>query len=331
MIRNKRRKSAVCQAEYLLADVGGTQTRVAIGDMKTGPSCIKIFDNVKFMDLASLLSAYFSQSGIEYRPRVGAIAVASPIQGDSVRFTNRNWKFSIKTMRRRLGLKLLHVLNDFTAIAHAIPDIKEKGRIRIGKSGAPQPGYPIGVLGPGTGLGVSALIPAGNVWHTLESEGGHATLATVTEEEARIVGRLRAWYGHVSAERILSGPGLVTLYRTIADLEELAADIITPDEISQRALFGNDVLASRTLNIFFALLGTVAGNLALTLGARGGVYLAGGILPNMTQALKCSQFRERFTGKGRFCSYLKTIPTYLILDPYPALHGLHAYLKHEYG
>lgn len=319
----------VSQAEYLLADVGGTQTRVAIGDMKTGPTRIQIFDNVKFTDLASLFITYFSNIKLEHWPRVGAIAVASPIQGNNVRMTNRNWKFSIKSMRKHLGLKFLHVLNDFTAIAHAIPDIKEKGRIRIGRSGTPQHGYPMGVLGPGTGLGVSALIPAGNVWYTLESEGGHATLATVTEEEARIVGRLRVWYGHVSAERVLSGPGLVTLYRAIADLEGLVADDkITPDEISRRALLGNDPLASRTLNIFFAMLGTVAGNLALILGARGGVYLAGGILPKVAQALKCSQFRERFTGKGRFCTYLKTIPTYLILDPYPALRGLHGYLKH---
>jgi len=318
----------VIQTEYLLADVGGTQTRVAIGDMKTGPTCFRVFDNSEYPDIASLVFAYFSQIGLNHLPRIGVIAVASPIQGDMVRMTNRNWKFSVQAMQKRLGLKLLHVLNDFTAVAYAVPYIRGKGRTRIGSSGVAQPGFPIGVLGPGTGLGVSALIPAGNVWHTLESEGGHVTLATVTEEEARIVGRLRAWYGHVSAERVLSGPGLANLYRAIADLEGLATDMITPDEISRRALFGNDPLASRTLNIFFAMLGTVAGNLALTLGARGGVYLAGGILPNMMQAMKCSQFRERFTGKGRFCSYLKTIPTYLILDPYPALRGLHGYLKH---
>ncbi|MBI4005451.1 MAG: glucokinase [Gammaproteobacteria bacterium] len=317
----------VNQSRFLLADVGGTQTRIAIDDLRTGPNCIHIFDNAKFADLASLLSTYFSQIDLDHHPRIGAIAVASPIQGDTVQMTNRRWKFSIKTLRKHLGLNLLHVINDFTAVALAVPHIKGKGRVRIGKGGVPLPGFPIGILGPGTGLGVSVLIPDGKEWRPLASEGGHATLATVTEEEARIVKRLRERYGHVSAERVLSGPGLVALYRVITELEGLSFDKVTPEEISQRALRSSDPLALRTLETFFAMLGTVAGNLALIMEARGGVYLAGGILPKMVQSLKNSQFRERFTGKGRFRTYLRAIPTFLICEPCPALRGLHVYLK----
>jgi len=309
-------------------DVGGTQTRVAIGNRKAGPACCSIFDNAEYPDLVSLIFTYFSQIGLDHHPRVGVIAVASPVQGDVVRMTNRNWKFSVQAMRKHLGLKLLHVLNDFTAVAYAVPYTRGKSRIRIGRSGVAQPGFPIGILGPGTGLGVSALIPSGKGWYPIASEGGHATLGAETEEEARIIERMREWYGHISAERVLSGPGLAALYRAIVDLEGQYPGEITPEEVSRRALMANDPLAIRTLNIFFAMLGTVAGNLALILGARGGIYLAGGILPVMVQALQQSQFRERFISKGRFRPYLNTIPTYLILDPYPALHGLHVYLKY---
>jgi len=253
-----------------------------------------------------------------------AIAVAAPVRGDQVNMTNRGWHFSVEALRVELGLERIHVINDFTAIALALPYIDASQRVVIG-GGTALPNAALAVLGPGTGLGVSALIPCGNGWAAVTGEGGHVTLPASNELEARLIERARARFGHVSAERLVSGPGLLNLYEALG--AELGAPAIarTPQEVSARAGSG-DALARRALDIFFALLGTVAADAALTFGALGGVYLAGGILPGHRDALLASSFRTRFESKGRYLDYLRAIPTYLVTASQPGLIGLqHAF------
>ncbi|MGH8515556.1 MAG: glucokinase, partial [Gammaproteobacteria bacterium] len=218
------------------------------------------------------------------------------------------------------------VINDFAAVSHALPRLEASHRHQIG-AGEPQANAPLGVIGPGTGLGMSGLIPYRLGWVPLASEGGHVTLAPMNDAEAAVLGRLRARFGHVSAERAVSGPGLVEIYHSLAALAGDVASDRTPAEITARALLGEDRYAAQAVDMFFCFLGTVAGDLALTLAARGGIYLAGGILPQIAEALTASRFRERFVDKGRYRRYLEILPTYLLTHPFPALLGLRALVR----
>ena len=313
-------------APRLLADIGGTHTRLTLARVPKGFAHTETFDNARFPDLASLVESFLKQLPDAERPQTGAFAVASPVDGDKIRMTNCGWEFSLSSLCKQLGLDALYCINDFTAIALAIPRMGPEDTIQIG-AGAGRARAPIGVIGPGTGLGVSGLIPCGDGWVPLLAEGGHVTLAAATEEESRVLDRLRERFGHASAERVLSGPGLAELYKTLAQITGQEAQSGSSEEISQRAIHEKDSVAVNALSMYFAMLGTVAGNLALTLGARGGIYLAGGILPTMPDALQHSRFRERFIEKGRYRSYLNAIPTFLVVEPYPAFIGLLAYLE----
>lgn len=306
------------QDEALIADIGGTHSRLALGG--AGIHRLRIYDNAGFDGLEAVISAYLDE--LDVPPAVAALAVACPVQGDAGTMTNLGWSFSAAALRRRFGFGTVYVLNDFAAIAHAVPAL-EPGDVRQIGGGAGIPGRPAGILGPGTGLGVSGLVPHGDGWIPVAGEGGHVTLAPANDEESRIIERLRRDIGHVSAERLLSGPGLVLLYRLLA-----GADTV-PDAaaITRLAATGKDATAVRVVDLFLAMLGTVAGNLALTLGAEGGIYLAGGILPKIADRLALSGFRERFVDKGRYRDYLAAIPTRLITLEHPALHGLRALLE----
>ena len=257
-------------------------------------------------------------------PKRGAFAVASPVTGDHVTMTNHPWSFSVDDVRRRLGLDALRVINDFAAIALAIPHLDADDHYRVG-GGAPVGDAPVAVLGPGTGLGVSALVPAAGGWAPLATEGGHVTMAAFDEREAAVLAHLRRTHDHVSAERVISGPGLVNLYRSLCALEGLRADpAATPDAVSRLAADGTCPVAAEALEMFCAMLGTVASNLALSLGALGGVYIAGGIVPKLGPAFAASGFRRRFDDKGRFVAYLAAIPVFVITHPLPAFVGLSA-------
>lgn len=310
----------------LVADIGGTYTRLALIPAGAGSDHVVEFENSAFIGLAELLEAYLNSQGTDKLPRSAAFAVASPVRGDQVCMTNNGWEFSIQEFRSRFGFDTLHVLNDFVAVALAIPELEKTDYIAIG-AGEAEPGQPIGVIGPGTGLGISALVPYKNTWVPVASEGGHATLAPVTDEESRIIELIRRRLGHVSAERLLSGPGLSLLHEILVRQQGGPAVHVEPAEITRLAVMEGDVLAGRTLDVFFAMLGTMAGNLALTLGAGGGIYLAGGILPKIAERLARSSFRERFMAKGRYRDYLARIPTRLITRKHTALLGLTAYLK----
>jgi glucokinase len=305
-------------APPLVADVGGTHSRCAlVVDGRARPP--HVVRNDRHPDIASMLREAI-QALAPGGVRRAALAIAAPVRGDAVHMTNRGWRFSIEGLRTELGLDRLDVINDFTAIALALPHLRPDERVAIGR-GTPLAGTTVAVLGPGTGLGVSALIPYDGSWAAVSGEGGHVTLPAADDFEARIIARARERFDHVSAERLVSGPGLLLLHELLADELGAKARAQEPEEVSARAA-GGDELAQRTLEVFFCLLATVAADVALTFGALGGVYLAGGILPSLREPLLASSFRDRFESKGRYREYLGEIPTYLVVAAQPALIGL---------
>ncbi len=317
MARGRRVTSAA-----LVADIGGTNARFALLGTTGAPTRLRVLACDDFRNLGDAVEAYLDSINIAQRPTRAAIAVASPVTSDRITLTNReSWSFSTKTLQRRLGLRDLTIINDFTAIALAIPTLKPANMLKIGPGKAVKD-TPIAVLGPGTGLGISLLVPDGKRWLPVATEGGHATLPAADEEDEAMIAPLRARFGHVSAERVLSGPGMVNLYDSISAAAGKHAAPLTPAEITDRALAGSDRLASATLDRFCALLGTVVGDLALTTGALGGIYIAGGIVPRFGRYLAKSPFRQRFEAKGRFKPYLRKIPVHVVTVDQPALSGL---------
>jgi glucokinase len=306
----------------LLADIGGTNTRCAIVTANGTPHAIKAFENRCFTDLPELLTHYIEDLPTDSKPDSGAFAVAAPIRGDAVQMINIDWQFSSESLRRSLRMEQLRLLNDFEALAIGLPDLGPNDIRQVG-GGDLAPNRPKAVLGPGTGLGVASLIPTRDGWQAVSGEGGHVTLPAVTPEEAELIRQLRKRFGHCSAERLISGPGLELLHTTLHASAAIAASAIRAAEIAALAEAG-DEQAQKTFNVFFELLGTVAANLALTVGAFGGVYIGGGIIPRHAERFATSGFRRRFEAKGRYDDYLKSIPTYLIVSDHPTLTGLAA-------
>jgi glucokinase len=305
----------------LLGDVGGTNARFAVYDEHRDIRCVRVVPVDDYATLREAIEAYLTAEEVCKPLRAAALAVASPVTGDAVQLTNHPWSFSISKLRSELQAERLDVINDFTANALAIPHLNPEERVAVG-DGKPVPDAPIAVLGPGTGLGVSGLIPAKGSWTALAGEGGHATMTAIDDHESEVLSRLRRRYGHVSAERVLSGQGLVNLYQTLAEIAGVTVESYTPAQISDRAIGEEEPLCRAALEMFCAMLGEMAGNLALTLGARGGVYIAGGIVPRLGPTFLGSRFRERFESKGRFRAYLAAIPTFVITAKEPAFLGL---------
>jgi glucokinase len=233
---------------------------------------------------------------------------------------NSPWGFSGEAMRQRFGWSNLYVINDFAANALAAPQLPAEHLLQIG-DGTKAEGTPIAVLGPGTGLGVAGLVPSPAGWIALAGEGGNVTLPALDSREAAIIDILRRQYAHVSAEIALSGPGLVNLYDALCELAGKPATPATPEHITN--LYpGCDPQCREAVVIFCAMLGTFAGDVALTFGARGGVYIMGGIVPKIYEIFRHSHFRERFEFKGRYRQYLSAVPTYVVTHPFPAFVGL---------
>ncbi|OTP59643.1 glucokinase, partial [Klebsiella pneumoniae] len=247
-----------------------------------------------------------------------------------VAMTNHTWAFSIAEMKRNLGFAHLEIINDFTAVSMAIPMLKAEHLIQFGGS-APVAGKPIAVYGAGTGLGVAHLVHVDKRWVSLPGEGGHVDFAPNSEEEGIILEELRAELGHVSAERVLSGPGLVNLYRAIVKSDGRLPENLQPREVTERALADSCTDCRRALSLFCVIMGRFGGNLALTLGTFGGVYIAGGIVPRFLEFFKASGFRGGFEDKGRFKAYVQDIPVYLIVHDNPGLLGSGAHLRQTLG
>jgi glucokinase len=305
----------------LMADIGATTTRCALIDDKGQELAPEIFENADHTGVSGVLRVYLEHRRASDRPTRAALAVAAPITGDEVQMVNIGWRFSQHELRQELGLKRLHVVNDFAAIAWALPLLTPADVVKIG-GGESLPRATLAALGPGSGLGVSALAPAADGWAAMSGEGGHVTMPAATREEQDVIALLRDRFdGHCSAERVLSGPGLVNLYVTLGELAGRGRPTVTPEDVTNLARQG-EPLARKTLGMFFAMLGTIASNLAVTTGARGGVYIAGGIVPRLVDQLAKSEFRARFEAKGRYRQYLAPIPTQVITAPLPAFRGL---------
>ena len=311
----------------LLADIGGTNARFAL---ETGPGEIKsvqVYPCADYPGVAEVIKKYLKDTRIG-RVNHAAIAIANPVDGDQVRMTNHDWSFSIEATRRTLGFDTLLVVNDFTALAMALPGLTDTQRVQVG-GGARRPNSVIGLLGPGTGMGVSGLIPADDRWIALGSEGGHATFAPADEREDIVLQYARKKWSHVSFERVAAGPGIEVIYRALAgrDKKRVAANVDTI-EIVKRALDG-EPLAAESVDVFCGILGTFAGNIAVTLGALGGIYIGGGVVPRLGEFFARSSFRKRFEAKGRFEAYLQNVPTYVITAEYPAFLGVSAILAEQ--
>ncbi len=305
---------------WLLGDIGGTYSRLALWDVSAALPEPEIFANADFSGVDALLDAGL-RAHPGARPHRALLAVAGPVDAGSVRITNLGWHIVAARLIARLGLDGAELVNDFTAAALGIPDLPDTCLIPLGGASA-RADAPIAVLGPGTGLGISGLVPCPAGWTAISGEGGHRSLAPANAREWQVLEAFAARHGHVSAERVVSGPGLHELYLTLASLAGEHGECATPAAVSAAAIAGSDRHAVAALDMFFALLGSVAGDLALTLGAHGGVYLAGGILPRLVQPLKRSQFRERFLAKGRYRAYLESIPVWLVDDPLLSFRGL---------
>ena len=296
----------------LLADIGGTNARFAWQENSGAP--LTEVESYRCADHESLEVAirHYLRQHQKACPPACAIGIATPMLGDTVQMTNHSWSFSIAALKGNLGLEQLKVINDFTALALSLPLLQAADLHSIGQ-GVAVAHAPLAVLGPGTGLGVSGLLPSGaSQFVPITGEGGHVSLAADSDYEAAVIDFLAHRFGHASAERALSGPGLVNLYDAACSISEQPSLPLSTVEIIQRARQDSDASCSQAIQLFCGFLGSVAGNLALTLGARGGVYLGGGMAPRLLAELQRSSFRERFIAKGRFRDYLNAIPTFVI-------------------
>lgn len=307
----------------LLADIGGTNARFAWQAAPGAPiTDVQVLPGAQYPTLQAAMRAYLGGLG-RGAPAAVAIAIANPITGDMVRMTNHDWAFSQAAVKAEFGLRTLRLLNDFTALALALPDLPAAELRQVG-GGAAVPGVAMALLGAGTGLGVSGLLPDGRGgWVPLEGEGGHVTLPATTARERVVMDGLIRRYGHASAERVCCGQGLVDTCAILCEADGVTAQgLDSAQAVSEAALKAGHPQALETLEIFCAMLGSVAGNLALTLVARGGVYVGGGIVPRLGTWFDTSPFRERFENKGRFTGLLQGMPVQVITSAQsPALLG----------
>lgn len=307
----------------LVGDIGGTHARFArVHEPGSGAREVAYYRCSEFPTIGHALQRYQDEyPGVA--ARACALGVATPVDGDHVQLTNSSWAFSISELQQRLGVERLLVLNDFTALALALPDLTPADLRQVG-GGRAVPHAPLALIGPGTGLGVSGLLPlpGGRGHVAIGGEGGHVTLAACDDDERAVLDCMERHFGHASAERALSGPGLENLHRCVLEVAGYAPEQRAAHEIASAGLDGSDCASEHALTIFCSLLGQVAGNLALTLGARGGVYIGGGIVPRLGEWFDRSPFRERFEAKGRFASYLSKIPVFVVQSEVsPALLG----------
>lgn len=306
----------------LLGDIGGTTARFAV---LTGDA-LGAVDHLPVSQYCSLIEAIrgYLGSDAERGPVDAAfLGVAGPIESGRGTLINSQWVIDAAELHGTLGFKSVHLINDFEAVAHALPHLRESD-VRPIAGGKPPLGEAMAVLGPGTGLGMAGIVHRGDRMTVIPTEGGHATLPGATPREDAVIARLRDRFGHTSAERALSGPGLENLYAAIAAIDGAAVPDRAAAEITQQALGRSCPVCVMAIDMFCAMLGTVAGNLALMFRARGGVYIAGGIAPQIVDLLARSEFHARFMAKGRFRPYLEGIPVAVIVNPDSAFLGLKA-------
>lgn len=304
----------------LIADIGATNARFALADAD-GIHEEKILACTDYPNITEAVEAYYGGINLGQKPKAGAFAMAGPVRGDWFEMTNHGWAFSIGDTQKKLNFTDLRVMNDFEAVAIAVPNMNRKFLTQFGGE-KPQLEKTIGVIGPGTGLGVASLVWGGQGYIPVPCEGGHVTMPAVTQREFDLIKTLFKKYHHISAERVCSGKGLVNLYNAIGQLDGLNLPDMEPKEISEAALNGTCPVCREALDLMLVFLGRVAGNLALTLNAFGGIYIAGGIPAKLGDYFFKSGFRDAFEAKGRYTDYMKQIPVFLINHPFIAFEGL---------
>lgn len=305
----------------LLGDIGATNARFAlVTDGELGP--VRSLEVAKFARFADAVTHFLGGHPGQARIAHALLAIAGPVEGERCALTNCSWVIDAAEMRQTLSLHA-KLVNDFEATAFSLPALSPQHLVKIG-GGRPLAGAPMAVLGPGSGLGVACLTQLGDSPVVISGEGGHVTLAGASDREDAILEHLRQRFGHASAERAISGPGLENIYQAIAVLDGKAAAARNAGAITESAIKGECQVAREALETFCALLGSLAGNVALTFGARGGVYIAGGIAPRIVGFMAQSKFRKRFEAKGRLKTYVEAIPSQVIMHPAAAFIGLKA-------
>ncbi len=311
----------------LVADIGGTNIRLGIADLAN-----LTFENVqtyRCADFANIDEAFAQYlSTIDNKIEYACIDVACPVTGDKVDLTNNHWCFSQSKLAEQFNFEKLIVINDFTAIAMAIPELGDEDKVQIG-GGESQPQKPIAIYGAGTGLGVAHLVHSGHKWIALGGEGGHIDFAPTDETQIKILEVLKKKYASVSAEQLLSGLGLVQIYQSLCVINGVEEQPYQPADITQHGIAQTDPVAEQAMKVFCQILGSFGGNLALTMATFGGVYIAGGIVPRFIEYLQASEFRDRFEAKGRFKPFVSSIPVYVVTESQPGLLGCAAYIKQE--
>ena len=315
----------------LIADIGGTNARFSAileGELESRYEFHhSVEEHPEFADLVvELLSEIADATGWENPPAKACFAVACPADVEEISFTNSHWHFTKTKLNQLLGCSDLYVINDFEAVAHGITELNDNDLVQVGGE-KPISTKPIGILGAGTGLGVAGLVPTPNGYQVLDSEGGHADYPPTTDRMAAVVDVLREEYGRVSLERLLSGKGIFNIYRSLCKINNIERAYKTPAEVAAAAQAGSDELALQSLNMFCSGMGSAAGNLALTYGAKGGIYIAGGVVPRFIDFFIKSDFRYKFEEKGRFVSYLKPIPIFIVIRDNLGLLGAAKKLK----
>ncbi|WP_404405179.1 glucokinase [Pelagibacterium halotolerans] len=313
------RQSGAYRPRALVADIGGTNMRFALSDLdELTISNYALFKNDLFASPFEALSAYLKTT--PERPDHVGFAIAGSVEGDSVTPTNKRWTLTAEEVRRATGAKDVCFINDFEAIALSLPTLPREDRVQIGGA-VSRNTAPMAVLGPGTGLGVAGLVRGPDRDIALAGEGGHVGFAARTAEDFEIVQALQADLDFVSAEQLISGPGLVALYQLLCERHGLTTPSVTPEDVVKAVDENGDVHARHALTLFARWLGSFAGDVALTFGARGGVFIGGGIAPRILSVLKDGPFRQAFEDKGRLSRYLEAIPIHVITTPNAGLKG----------
>ena len=320
----------------LLADIGGTNARFALADCDAAAplldDSVREYAVADFPSLADAARHYLDQTGA--KAQHGVFAVAGRVDGDEARITNHPWVISLARTRDALGFKDLKLVNDFAAQAMAVSLLTPTDVVVIG--GAQWSPAPLSaprtyaVIGPGTGLGVGGLVIRDGRRYPLETEGGHVSFPPGTPEEIEILEHLSAQFGRVSNERLICGPGLVNIHRALSEIAGEDPGPLQPADVTALAAAG-DLRCMRTLDVFCAVFGAIAGDLVLTTGAWDGVFLTGGLVPKLLTHLQHSGFRQRFEHKGRFSAAMARTPTLAIMHPRPGLLGAAAFAVEAYG
>lgn len=322
-------------SQLLVADIGGTNARFGLVELNTGNGqqnysaleqhSLKCAD---YTDIASMIRAYCTQANVPM-PAYACLAIAGPIEKGWVQMTNLNWKFSIEDLRAELAMEALDVINDFAALAYATPFLPSNDIRPLYKAKSNYDAAMV-VLGPGTGFGMAALVPdhssSQRGWKILATEGGHCSFAPTNDKEVAIRAFLAKSDDHVSVEDILSGRGLVSIYRALSHISGVEAQNFSPADVSTKGIANEDAICREAVETFCNVLGSVAGDKALSLGAKGGVYLGGGIIPKLADFIPQTDFVKRFKHKGPMSAYVSDISVNMILNDKAALVGAAAWL-----